>query len=199
MATGEGRIIYYSQPNVYGTYFKCSKRTAAHLDHTKSELKKRGKSLKIIQGCFNTGVDASAGTHDGDAVLDVEIFGMDWYQAQKFLRSLGWAAWVRTPAQGFSYHIHMVSLPDYKYKFVAKVGQYVPGQVTSYYNHTSGLIGEAPDITWHPDVIRSTIFDYDKYMASLKLTTKISNTTKRILELRRLRESLRRQRARLNR
>ena len=93
-----GTIVYYSQPNIYGTKFKCSKRTAAHLDRTIDRLKRRdkGETLRIIQGSYNTGVQASAGTHDYDAVVDVEITGMSWYQAQKWLRQNGcmYCCWV---------------------------------------------------------------------------------------------------------
>lgn len=179
---------------MYGSRFQCSKRTGAHLDKTKSRLAKRGKGEKlvIIQGSYNTGVEASAGTHDKDAVLDVRIDGMDWYEAQRFLRELGWAAWVRTPAQGFSYHIHMVSLPKYKLRWVRPVGIYVPGQVNQYYNHTDGLAGVGADNTWHPNSIRKTIFNYGAWVTAeafrrqaRKLKAKIEAAQK---ELRKLRE-----------
>jgi hypothetical protein len=174
-------IIYYSQPNIYGRKFKCTKRTAAHLDRTKDRLEKRGKGkyLRIIQGCYNTSVEASAGTHDFDACLDVEISGMSWYEAQKFLRQNGWAAWVRTPAQGFSYHIHMISLPPYMTRFISKVGVYVPGQVQQYYQHRSGLSGALPDNTWFPDNIRGTVLNYRAYI----LRQKIKDTRKTLTQL----------------
>ena len=92
-------LIYYSQPNIYGRKFRCTKRTAKHLDRTKYRLKKLGEkrkksySLRIIQGCYNTSVSASAGTHDYDACLDVEIVGLGWAEAQKWLRQQGWAAY----------------------------------------------------------------------------------------------------------
>jgi hypothetical protein len=203
MATGNGSaLITYSQPNIYGTYFRCSKRTGAHLDSTKKALKDKSKhdgkayTLRIIQGSYNYGVDASAGTHDLDACLDVEIIGLSWSDAQRFLRVHGWAAWVRVPPT-FSYHIHMVSLPPYKLQFVAPVGQWVPGQVTSYYNLTSGLIGDAPDNTWHPVPIKSTIFNYEKYMASLTILNHIARLSKRRVGIRRLLQQLRNQLSRL--
>jgi hypothetical protein len=120
-------------------------------------------SLRIIQGSFNTTVEVSAGTHDYDAVLDIEIVGMSWYDAQRWLRSQGWAAWVRTPAQGFSYHIHMISIPTYKQRWVARVGEYVPGQIDDYYAHEDGLAGGGHDNTWFPSSIRNTIFNYKLY------------------------------------
>lgn len=193
-------IKYYSQPNVYGTKFKTSERTAALLDKTKYRLHKRGKGEKlvIIQGSFNTSVDASAGTHDKDAVLDVRIDGMDWYQAQRFLRELGWAAWVRTPAQGFSYHIHMVALPKFKLRWVAPVGEYVPGQVNDYYNHEDGLAGGGHDSTWFPEHIRRTIFNYRVWKAEETLRKQIDRAQHKISEwrkeLRKLRDRLRNKR-----
>jgi hypothetical protein len=183
-------IVYYSQPNIYGTQFKCSKRTAEHLDRTKYRLRKLGEKnrkqyvLRIIQGSYNTTVEASAGTHDKDAVLDVQIVGMDWYEAQKFLRKNGWAAWVRTPAQGFSYHIHMISLPKYKQKWVAPVGQYVPGQVDDYYIHQDGLAGGGDDPTWFPPNIKRTIFNYNLWVAVEATRRQITSLSKKLSDAR---------------
>jgi len=177
MAAGDGsKVIWHNQPNVYGRYFKCSKRTSAHLDWTKKELakkaKKDGKSyrLVIIQGCYNTGVEASAGTHDYDACLDVRIDGMTWAAAQRFLRSCGWAAFWRKPSQGpWGDHIHMISLPAFMLKFVQRVGVWVPGQVQDYYKKPpeDGLSGGGIDRTWHPKNIRDTIFQYKAYVELL--------------------------------
>jgi len=189
-------IIWYSKPNIYGRKFRCSKRTAAHLDRTRYRLqklaKKKGKKyeFRIIQGSFNSSVPASAGTHDYDACLDVQIVGMDWYQAQKWLRKQGWAAWVRVPPT-FSYHIHMISLPPYKLNWVYRVGQYVPGQVEDYYAHKSGLVGSAPDNTWHPKNIRKTIFSYRKWIAIIATRRQIDRLSKKLSEARRKMKRLR--------
>lgn len=188
MARGDGsKLIWYSQPNIYGRHFQCSKRTGAHLDWTKKQLAKRAAKdkknyyLKIIQGCTNTGVSASAGTHDYDAVLDVEIVGMTWAQAQRFLRSCGWAAFWRKPPT-FSLHIHMVSLPAFMLQFVARVGVYVPGQVQAYYAKPprDGLADQAPDRTWHPKDIRGTIFQYQAYQDALSLQERLGNLQGRL-------------------
>jgi hypothetical protein len=192
-------IIYYTQPNIYGRKFKCTKRTAALLDRTKARLKKKAEKdkknyyLRIIQGCYNTTVDASAGTHDFDACLDVEIVGMSWFDAQRFLRANGWAAWVRVPPT-FSYHIHMIALPPYKTNFVSRVGIYVPGQVTDYYAHRSGLVGSAYDNTWHPDNIKNTIFNYTLYMSIQAARRARDRIAKRLREAQaKLRRLLKRQ------
>jgi len=188
MARGDGsKIVYYSQPNIYGRYFKCSKRTAAHLDWTKKQLAKKAQKdgkkyyLRIIQGSFNTGVSASAGTHDYDACLDVKIEGMTWAAAQRFLRSCGWAAWWRKPSQGpWSDHIHMASLPKFMLQFVARVGVYVPGQIQAYYAKKSGLASGASDPTWHPKDIRDTIFQYQAYIDMLTARERLQNLQGRL-------------------
>jgi hypothetical protein len=145
-----------------GETFRCSRRTAAHLAWTAEELERRHPTARIvvIQGCYNTGVPASAGTHDFDACLDVQIVGLDWDVAQRFLRECGWAAWVRSPP-AFSWHIHMVSIG-----YPGRVGIYVPAQVDDYYHHALGLKGQhnsGSDPTWHPKDIDSTVFDYDAW------------------------------------
>lgn len=170
MADGS-RLITYTQPNIYGRYFKCSRRTAGALDYTKMQLAKKAKRdnksyrLVIIQGCYNTGVAASAGTHDFDACLDVKIEGMSYPEAQTFLRKYGWAAFYRKPPT-FTEHIHMVLLPPYMLRWVAPVGQWVPGQVTDYYAEPplDGLTSNAIDYSWHPPDIRATIFNYDEWL-----------------------------------
>lgn len=188
-------IILYSMPNIYGRRFKCSKRTGAHLDRTRKRLRDKGRSLRIIQGSYNDSVAASAGTHDYDAVFDVEITGMSWPEAQHWLRENGWAAWVRTPAQGFTYHIHMVSLPRYKLKWVSKVGEYVPGQVVDYYNHEDGLAGGGHDPSWFPPNIRATIFNYTAWVAAEALRRQRDRVKKKIAEwqkeLRKIRDRIR--------
>jgi len=143
-----------------GRTFKCSRRTAAHLLWTAARLERLHPDARIVvfQGSYNTGVEASAGTHDLDAVLDVQIVGLDWYDAQRFLRECGWAAWVREPPT-FTWHIHMVSLG-----YPGDVGVYVPGQVSDYYAHRSGLAGHLPDPTWHPADIDATVFNYPRWV-----------------------------------
>jgi len=128
-------------------------------------------------------VAASAGTHDFDACLDVQIVGMGWFESQKWLRKEGWAAWVREPPT-FSYHIHMISLPKYKLRWVYKVGQWVPGQVEDYYDHRSGLVGSAPDYTWHPDSIRRTIFNYTLWISVTATRRQINNLSKKLSDAR---------------
>lgn len=159
-----------------GKTFRASPRTWAHLRWTYWRLKVRHPRAKlvIIQGAYNASVKASAGTHDYDCVLDVRIDGLTWPKAQAFLRACGWAAWWRTPAQGFSNHIHMVSIPPGLTfhpsparveaaftKAGQRVGEFVPGQVADYYNHAFGLAGghtTGSDTSWFPPNINKTVF-----------------------------------------
>ena len=153
--------IRYADTGMFGQTCFVGRRTAAHLDFTKERLEARhpGRRLVIIQSAYNTGVAASAGTHDFDACLDVFIQGMDWKPAQRFLRRCGWAAWHRGPPL-FGHHIHMVSLGC-----TCRVGEFVPGQVADYRANPprNGLAGHAVDRTWHPENIQATVFDFDQW------------------------------------
>lgn len=153
--------------NVAGRSFTCTRRTEAHLKWTIERLAKfhPGARLVLIQTCYNTSVEASAGTHDYDAVFDVQIIGLSWPNAQRFLRSHGWAAWTREPPT-FGWHIHMLSIPPNGRTFPQRVGIYVPGQLADYRKRRSGLSGHSSDPTWHPADIDSTIFDYPAWLAA---------------------------------
>lgn len=147
---------------IAGRTFRASRRTFAHIEWTIERLAvdyPRAQFV-IIQTCYNVGVAASAGTHDKDAVLDVQLAGLSWQDAQTWLREHGWAAWWRYPPT-FGNHIHMVSLG-----YPGEVGIYVPGQVADYYSHRSGLANHVADNTWHPADIDSTIFDYPAWLAA---------------------------------
>jgi hypothetical protein len=173
---------------VGGRKFKCTRRTYAHLVWTIERLEHLHPKayLRIIQTSYNTGVAASAGTHDFDAAFDVEIVGLDWWSAQRFLRAHGWAAWVRLPP-AFGWHIHMISIPKGGRSFPQKVGIYVPGQLVDYYNHTFGLKNQHNvdlDKSWFPGDegpnppvgtpaqwrrdIDATIFDFEEWERELE-------------------------------
>jgi len=152
------RKVKWSKLSIYSHTVYGSLRSIAHLDDTSKKSDKHfGHEVEIIQGAYNTTIAASAGTHDYDACYDVFIPMQDWSESQRFLRSQGWAAWWRYPPI-MTNHIHMVSLG-----YTTRVGTYVPGQVSDYYAHRDGMAGHAPDNTWHPENIRETIFDYDKW------------------------------------
>lgn len=162
--------------------FQAGRRTAAHLEWTIKRLANRhpGTHLHVTQPCFNKGVKASEGTHDFDACLDFQIEGLGGIEGQSFLRWAGWADWWRTPAQGFPFHHHAISLGFARYDIT--VGKYVDGgwslfgaklftsQVEDYFNHTYGLKGmhtPGMDRTPFPDDIPATIFNYEQWKADM--------------------------------
>lgn len=163
----------------WGAEVKGSRRSIAHLEDTDQRARKKfGVGIEVLQSAYHTGYAPSEGTHDLDACYDVHIPGVDFWEQQRFFRALGWAAWYRYPSQGFTPHIHMISLG-----FTTKVGKYVDGglstagyiytssQVRDYWNHALGLSGQhdsGDDPTWHPDNISATIFDYSAWKADLE-------------------------------
>lgn len=179
--------------SVGGLTFRGGPRLFAHLDRTIAKLKERHPDarLRIFQGAYNTGVAASAGTHDFDNVIDLQIVGLTWAEAQAFMRWTGWACWHRTPAQGFSHHLHAISLPpgipdnptlaQIQAAFKAageRVGEFVPGQVDDYYAHAYGLKGQhraGSDPSPFPPNINATVFKLTaptpKPVAPVKLPT----------------------------
>ena len=98
-------------------------------------------SIFVVQGGFNAGgVDASSGTHDREAV---DIGGSLLTPAQRWtvvtnMRRVGFAAWIRTPDEGFSWHIHGVPING-------DLSTAARAQVVQYLNHRNGLAGAGPD------------------------------------------------------
>jgi hypothetical protein len=183
----------------FGSTFRASIHTIAALDRAQARLnwlKRRGMvvpwaRIVIIQPCYNTGVARSAHTHDFDCVLDVQVVGMGWARAQRFWRNLGFAAWWRTPAQGFTNHIHMALIPTglrghptaaqvgQAYQHLGqRVGDYIDGgwtttsphridatsQIVDYFWHAEGLAGEhftGYDKSWFPPNIAATVYTFN--------------------------------------
>lgn len=177
---------------IAGWEFQCSAWTAGHLRDTIADLAARYPScrLRIIQACYSDPIKypLSKGTHNFDGVFDVEIVGMTWSKGQSYLRGQGWAAWHRTPAQGFQDHIHMATIPaglsgrptakqvgEAYARLGIKVGKYIDGgwttssphaitgscQVADYFAHAYGLAGahaSGGDKSWFPSDIASTIY-----------------------------------------
>jgi peptidoglycan hydrolase-like protein with peptidoglycan-binding domain len=102
-----------------------------------------GTQLGVTQGSYNPGgVGASAGTHDGGGALDISVSGMSATtrnNVAKQLRIVGFAAWVRTPAQGFDYHIHAIAVSDPDQSSGAQ------HQSGDYYLGKNGLAGRGAD------------------------------------------------------
>lgn len=101
-----------------------------------------GRKLVLSQGSYNKGVAASAGTHDGGGCIDISISdynGATRLALLKDLRRVGFAAWIRTPAEGFAYHIHACAIGDREMAHIAK------SQVIDYFAGRNGLATHGPD------------------------------------------------------
>lgn len=164
-----------------GKTFRSCRFCAAHLEDTIGRLTRRfaNTNLVVIQPPFNDGVDASAGTHDFCSAFDVQIVGWSWLAMQSYLRQRGWAAWYRPELwrdgkRIWGDHIHMVGLGCH-----GPVGALIPGQIDDYYAHKTGLDGHAPDPSWHPADIDSTIFDFTAWEDAMALT---ADETKNLID-----------------
>jgi hypothetical protein len=174
-----------------GRTYKMSFRTACAMARLNNlALAKFGKQITVIQPCFNTGVPASAGTHDLDATFDLWIDGVDPWAQQAFFRRNGFACWFRHPPL-FGNHIHGFVLPvpegqsrsdDFKVRGF-KVGIYVDGgystkgglvtssQIADYYNESFGLAGQhtsGSDNSWFPDNKAATVFQLQPFIERRK-------------------------------
>lgn len=155
-----------------GRTFKAGNRTLAALFDFQSWLDVHHPDLYVyvIQGCYNTGVSKSAGTHDKDGTLDVAVINRRngrrvWVRARRWLRQHGWAAWWRNSGSWLApstWHIHMNLLGTAEEG--CPVGSLIPAQNADYLAGRSGLVGHAKDPSWRPRNIAATVFDYDAWM-----------------------------------
>jgi hypothetical protein len=116
-------------------------------------------SLTLTQGSYNSSNPDSAGTHDGGGVVDISVSSLTTtqrWQTVRALRTVGFAAWLRTPADGFEYHIHAnaISDPD-----MSRPGR---NQVHDYYFGRNGLANHAADNT--PEAYRVPLTWWEKYL-----------------------------------
>ncbi|MGH3879554.1 MAG: peptidoglycan-binding protein [Actinophytocola sp.] len=116
-------------------------------------------NLTLTQGSYNPGGDPdSAGTHDGGGVVDISVSSLSTtqrWQTIRALRTVGFAAWLRTPGDGFAYHIHANGISDPDMSRPAR------NQVHDYYFGRNGLANHAPDNT--PEQYRVPLTWWEKY------------------------------------
>ncbi|ROO84871.1 hypothetical protein EDD29_2400 [Actinocorallia herbida] len=103
-----------------------------------------GRDLVLEQGSYNPGGDpTSAGTHDGGGAADISVQGLTTATrtaAVTALRRVGFAAWLRSPAQGdWPWHIHAVAISD------TDLSSEAQHQAGDYYLGLNGLAGRGPD------------------------------------------------------
>ncbi|MGH8878494.1 MAG: peptidoglycan-binding protein, partial [Stackebrandtia sp.] len=120
--------------------------------------KKISSSIRLTQGSYTSSNPGSAGTHDGGGVVDISVSGLSSKQRWKMvkaLRTVGFAAWLRTPDQGFDYHIHAVAVAD------PDLSSQAQDQVHDYYFGKNGLASHAKDNT--PSAYRVKFTWFEKY------------------------------------
>jgi hypothetical protein len=101
-------------------------------------------NLTLSQGSYHPGNPDSAGTHDGGGVVDISVSGLSTtqrWQTVRALRTVGFAAWLRTPDDGFPFHIHANGISDPDMSRPAR------NQVHDYYFGRNGLANHAADNT----------------------------------------------------
>jgi peptidoglycan hydrolase-like protein with peptidoglycan-binding domain len=102
-------------------------------------------SLALVQGSYNTSVEASGGTHAGGGAADISVSHLTTtqrWQTVKALRTVGFAAWYRPAISGlWSAHIHAMAIGDTD---MALVGA---KQVADYIVGKNGLADHAADNT----------------------------------------------------
>jgi peptidoglycan hydrolase-like protein with peptidoglycan-binding domain len=101
-------------------------------------------SIVLTQGSYTSDNPDSAGTHDGGGVVDIRVINLTTTQRWELVRALrtvGFAAWLRTPSDGFAYHIHANAISDPDMSRPAR------NQVHDYYFGRNGLANHAADNT----------------------------------------------------
>lgn len=115
-------------------------------------------SITLTQGSYTSSNPDSAGTHDGGGVVDISVSSLTTtqrWQTVKALRTVGFAAWLRTPSDGFAYHIHANGISDPDMSRPAR------NQVHDYYFGKNGLANHAADNT--PEAYRVALTWWEKY------------------------------------
>jgi len=101
-----------------------------------------GRTMRPSQGSYSNSVSASARTHSGGGAVDLSTTGLtaaSILNLVKWLRTVGFVAWHRTPADGFDSHVHAIAVacPD--------LAPAASRQVTQARNGTNGLANFGPD------------------------------------------------------
>jgi len=146
-----------------------SRYTAAAISVLQEKL---GYELTIVQGPYNKGVGASAGTHDLDGVIDLAPYRSS--QKVTVARRNSWAMWPRKELAGvWGAHCHGVLK---RAKPMASLA--VHQLEVSYPNHTDGLASESYDsFPVHPPL---KAFDYNEWWHDKLLDQRIDGLSARI-------------------
>jgi peptidoglycan hydrolase-like protein with peptidoglycan-binding domain len=115
-------------------------------------------SIVLTQGSYTSANPDSAGTHDGGGVVDIGVSALSTtqrWETVKALRTVGFAAWLRTPSDGFAYHIHAAAISD------PDMSRSARNQVHDYYFGRNGLANHNPDNT--PQAYRVPFTWWDRH------------------------------------
>lgn len=123
----------YSRITVEGQTL--NRRTYLMLLYAQELYQGPGNLLWVTQGGYSDAVEASFGTHAGGGAVDISVRHPNTYEfmeseAPKMvaaLRKAGFAAWYRTPDEGFTPHIHAIAIGDAELSEAAReqlYGQY---------------------------------------------------------------------------
>ena len=119
-------------------------------------------NLALDQGSYSTSDPTSAGTHDGGGVVDLTATNLTTtqrWETVRALRTVGFAAWLRTPSQGsWPYHIHGVAVCD------PDLSAPAANQIHDYYVGRNGLANHAADDT--PAAYRTAFTWWEKHNRS---------------------------------
>jgi peptidoglycan hydrolase-like protein with peptidoglycan-binding domain len=119
-------------------------------------------SLVLDQGSYSTSDPTSAGTHDGGGAVDLAVASLTTtqrWETVRALRTVGFAAWLRTPSQGsWPYHIHGVAVCD------PDLSAPAANQIHDYYLGRNGLADHAADDT--PAAYRPAFTWWEKHNRS---------------------------------
>lgn len=115
-------------------------------------------SLGLTQGSYTSSNPGSAGTHDGGGVVDIGVSSMSTtqrWETVRALRRVGFAAWLRTPDDGFAYHIHAAGVSD------PDMSRSARNQIHDHFFGRNGLANHGPDNT--PEQYRVPFTWWEKY------------------------------------
>jgi peptidoglycan hydrolase-like protein with peptidoglycan-binding domain len=115
--------------------------------------------IALDQGSYSTSDPTSAGTHDGGGAVDITVTGLTTtqrWETVRALRTVGFAAWLRTPSQGsWPFHIHATAVSD------PDLAEPAADQIHDYYFGRNGLANHAADDT--PPAYRVAFTWWEKY------------------------------------
>lgn len=132
-----GDPLYITQPN--GATFRgcsCIRDSWPYITRLAVLKKITTRQIGVTQGAYSTSVSKSALTHAGGGVLDMALVSQSF---DDLMENCGVANYVRTPADGFSYHSHGIWIG------CPHLHAQAQAQVTDWLNRKNALASHAAD------------------------------------------------------